>query len=104
MMRLQAQLRKSVIMLPTSLSGHADLHYTLSQKQPKQVPDLLGYQSLMLLASMAYEGDGWQGYDRVFQQHAAANSLTTCATIDGSLWHVAFGGKRIHILTYSTAH
>jgi len=30
----------------------------LSWKQPKRVLDLLGYQSLILLASMAYEGDG----------------------------------------------
>ena len=35
----------------------------LSRKQPQPVPDLLGYQSLILLASMAFEGDGWQGYD-----------------------------------------
>ena len=49
----------------------------LNWKQPQQVPDLLGYQFLILLISMAYEGDGWQGYDRVFRQHAAANSLGT---------------------------
>ena len=44
---------------------------------------------------MAYEGDGWQGYNRVFRKNAAANSLGTWATIDGSLWHVEFGGKRM---------
>ena len=43
----------------------------LSRKQPQRVPDLLGYQSLIVLASMAYEGNGWQGYDRIFRQHAA---------------------------------
>ena len=43
----------------------------ISRKQPQRVPDLLGYQSLILLASMAYEGDGWQGYDRIFRQHTA---------------------------------
>jgi len=44
---------------------------------------------------MAYKGDGWQGYDGVFRQLAAANSLSTWAAIDGSLWYVAFGGKRM---------
>ena len=67
----------------------------LSRKQPQRVPDLLGYQSLILLTSMAFEGDGWQGYDRVFRQNAAANSLTTWTTIDGTLWGVAFNGKRL---------
>jgi len=63
----------------------------LSWKQPQRVPDLLGYQSLILLASMAFEGDGWQGYDRVFRQNAAANSLTTWTTIDSTLWGVENG-------------
>ena len=65
----------------------------LSRKQPQRVADLLGYQSLIILASIAYEGDSWQGYDRIFRQHAAVKSSCTWASIDAPLWNVAFAGK-----------
>ena len=72
----------------------------LSRKQPQRIADLLGYQSLIILASMAYEGDSWQGYDRIFRQHArifrqhvAVKSSCTWASIDAPLWNVAFAGK-----------
>ena len=65
----------------------------LSRKQPQRVPDLLGYQLLIILASMAYEGDSWQGYDRIFRQHAAVKPSCMWGAIDGPLWNVAFSGK-----------
>ena len=42
---------------------------------------------------MAYEGDGWQGYDRIFRQNAAVKPSCIWAAIDGPLWNVAFAGK-----------
>ena len=42
---------------------------------------------------MAHEGDGWQGYDRIFRQHAAVRPSCKWANIDGRLWNVAFARK-----------
>ena len=63
---------------------------TLSRKQPQREADFLGYQSLIILASMAYEGDSWQGYDRIFRQHAAVKPSCTwglhrCALVECSI-------------------
>ena len=46
---------------------------------------LIRYQSLILLASMAYKGNGWQGYDRIFRQNAAVKPSCIWAAIDGPL-------------------
>ena len=78
--------------------AHCFALYTsiVSQKHPQCVADLLGYQSLItliILASMAYEGDSWQGYDRIFRQHAAVKPSCTRASINAQLWNVAFAGK-----------
>ena len=44
----------------------------LTQKHPERIPDLLGYQQLIIEASLEYEGDNWLGYDRQFRLTAAA--------------------------------
>ena len=64
----------------------------IAQKNPDRVPDLLGYQSLIIDASIQYDGDGWVGYDRWFRLNAAANSNKTWATLDATLWNRAFTG------------
>ena len=43
-------------------------------KQPHSNQDLLGYQTLIVDASLEYQGDGWMGYDRQFHQGAATNA------------------------------
>jgi len=35
----------------------------ISRNHPERVPDLMGYQSLIIEASMEYKGDCWAGYD-----------------------------------------
>ena len=44
----------------------------LTQKHPEPISDLLGYQHLIITASLEYEGDNWLGYDRQFRLTAAA--------------------------------
>ena len=41
------------------------------QNQPHRIQDLLGYQTLIIEASLEYQGDGWLGYDRQFRQRAS---------------------------------
>ena len=65
----------------------------LTEKRPEWVPDLLGYQALILEARMEYVGDGWLGYDRRFRQRAAANPDTIWARLDPTLWNIAFAGQ-----------
>ena len=65
----------------------------IALKHPGKLPDLLGYQVLIVEARMEYEGDGWLGYDRRFRQMAAAVPTTTWARIEPTLWNMAFAGK-----------
>lgn len=65
----------------------------ISTKSPSRVRDLLGYQTLIIQASMEYRGDGWLGYDRRFRQNAAADPDTVWARLDPTLWNIAFAGQ-----------
>ena len=65
----------------------------LTQKHPERIPDLLGYQQLIIEASLEYEGDNWLGYDRQFQLTAAATQNTAWGHIDQTLWSLAFSAK-----------
>ena len=68
------------------------LHCHNSSKNPERVPDLLGYQSLIIDDSIQYDGDGCIGYDRRFRLNAAANSTKSWASLDTTLWNLAFTG------------
>ena len=39
----------------------------LTRKYPEQIPDLSGYQSLIIEAHLEYESDNWLAYDRQFR-------------------------------------
>ena len=65
----------------------------IARKHPDRVPDLLGYQSLIIDSSIQYEGDSWIGYDRRFRLSAAANSTKIWASLDPTLWNLAFAGS-----------
>ena len=62
-------------------------------KYPQRLPDMLGYQVLIIEARMEYEDDGWLGYDRRFRQRAAAMPDAMWARIQPKLWNIAFTGK-----------
>ena len=80
----------------------------MSQKQPKRVPDLLGYQSLIIDAYQEFKGDYWMGYDRCFRQRAAAVAqVDKWTNIDITLWNLAFAsrGATTHCkFCFSTSH
>lgn len=64
----------------------------ISHKQPQRVPDLIGYQTLIIEAHMEYSGEGWMGYDRRFRQRAASDPNIIWSQIDTTLWNLAFSG------------
>ena len=49
----------------------------ITRKQPECIPDLLGYQNLIIKAHMQFEGDTWMGYNKCFRQNAATEAPTT---------------------------
>lgn len=66
----------------------------LSRSQPHRVPDLMGYQALILQAHLEFQGDSWLGYDRNFRLRAASEGNQKWSTIDTTLWNLAFSGNR----------
>lgn len=65
----------------------------ISKNHPERVPDLLAYQSLIIDAHREYKGDYWSGYDRRFRQRAAATQSIQWASIDSTLWSMAFASR-----------
>ena len=63
------------------------------QKQPERIRDLMGYQALIINAYMEYTGDYWMGYDCRFRQITASQPDRSWASIDPTLWHLAFAGQ-----------
>ena len=74
------------------LQGFAVYISVISQKQPQRIPDLMGYQVLILEASAEYKNDCWLGYDRRFcQQVSQPQRSWSC--INSTLWTLAVSGQ-----------
>ena len=65
----------------------------IARKQPQRVPDLMGYQVLILEASSEYKNDCWMAYDRYFRQDATSQPQCSWSNIDTTLWLLAFSGQ-----------
>ena len=60
------QKRQAISSISEWLQAFAVYVAVISKKQPDRVPDLMGYQVLMLEASSEYKNDCWLAYDRRF--------------------------------------
>ena len=62
-------------------------------KEPCKFKDLLAYSSLIVKASLDYEGEAWLSYDKFFRRQAAAEPVRyQCwGEIDPSIWTQHFG-------------
>lgn len=85
------QKHRFVTTITEWLQGFAVYVSVISQKQPQRIPDLMGYQVLILEASTEYKNDCWMGYNRRFRQQAASQRSWSC--IDSTLWTLAFSGQ-----------
>ena len=65
----------------------------ITRKQPQHVPDLMGYQILMLEASNGYKSSSWLAYNRRFRQQAAAQPNCQWSKIDSTIWNLTFTGQ-----------
>ena len=75
------------------LQGFAVYVAVLSHNQPARIPDLMGYQLLILEAYHKFKDACWLGYDRRFRQWAASHPRTRWAAIEPTLWSLAFQGQ-----------
>ena len=76
-------------------SGIRSIYYVavICNNQPARVPDLMGYQLLILEAYHEFRNDCWLGYDRRFRQWAASHPRTRWVAIEPTLWSLAFQGQ-----------
>ncbi len=65
----------------------------LALRKPERVVDLLAYSSLIVKASMDFEGNSWFTYDKFFRKQAAAEPARygTWGEVEPSMWTQHFG-------------
>ena len=64
----------------------------IGHTEPHRVPDLLGYQNLVIQGYCKYQKGCWQTYDRDFRRKASASHIDEWSTVDTTLWNLAFSG------------
>ena len=89
----RSKLRRTITNISEWLQAFAVYVSIIAKKQPYRVPDLMGYQILILEASNEYRNDYWSGYDRRFQQQAASQPHCKWSDMDSTLWNMAFTGQ-----------
>ena len=67
----------------------------ISRHKPKRIADLLGYQSLIIGASMDCREGKWVIYDRRFRLKASASRNALWSVIDVTLWNMTFPERAI---------
>ena len=63
------------------------------QKQPERIQDFMGYQALIIDAYLEYKGNWRMSYDQRLQQIAASEPGRSWASVDPTLWNLAFAGQ-----------
>ena len=62
----------------------------LSRSAPQRVADLVGYQSLIISASLYYREGRWAIYDRRFRLKASASNIKKWSAIDVTIRNTVF--------------
>ena len=65
----------------------------IAKKQPHHIPELMGYQILIIEASNESRNNGWLAYDRCFRQQVAFKPYRKWSNIDSTFWTLAFTGQ-----------
>ncbi len=85
--------RKAIPDLATWLQCFSLYVTVIASHQPKRVPDLMAYQSLIAKASHTYRWPSWLVYDQSFRQEAAGKPTLTWAKVDPSIYALCFFGQ-----------
>jgi len=67
----------------------------ISCHKPKPVADLMGYQMIIMEASLGSREGKWLTYDRCFHLKASASNLKQWATIGIAIWNTTFPERAI---------
>ena len=59
-----------------------------SSKFPNRIPDLMGYQSLIIETHLECKNDCWIGYDCRFRQQAVSQPDRPWAAVEPTLWNL----------------
>ena len=94
----RSKLRRSVTNISEWLQAFTVYISIIVKKQPHRVPDLIGYQILILEASNEYHNDCWLGYTRHFRQQAASQSNCKWSDMDSVQLQVVRYG--LHLMEY----
>ena len=62
----------------------------ISLKEPHRIPDLIGYQNLIMRSSVQCQEGCWATYDRRFRLKALAVLISEWSEIDITVWKTAF--------------
>lgn len=62
----------------------------VSLKEPHRIPDLIGYQNLIVQSSFDSQEGRWIIYDRRFRLKASATTIPQWSSIDITEWRMAF--------------
>jgi len=65
----------------------------IAKREPHRIPDLMGYQILIIDTSNKYRNNGWLAYNRRFHQQAAFRPQCKWSNIDSTIWTLAFTGQ-----------
>jgi len=63
---------------------------TISLKEPHRIPDLIGYQNLIMQSSVQCQEGCWVIYDRQFCLKASVVPIPKWSSIDIMVWNMAF--------------
>ena len=61
----------------------------ISQSQPQQIADLLGYKNLIITSHQWFPDFNWATYDREFRQQAVTRTIPDWSVLDNTLWNLA---------------
>ena len=75
------------------LQGYFIYVAAISLKFLNCIPNLMGYQSLIIEAHLECKNDCWIGYDCRFRQQAASQPDRPWAAVEPTLWNHAFAGQ-----------
>ena len=67
----------------------------LAAHQPRRVPEMMAYQTIISKASQKYRWPSWVVYDQNFRQDAAGNPSQSWAKVEPSLYAQCFTGQAV---------
>ena len=69
----------------------------VSHQKPKRVPNLLGYQRIIMGASLHCREGKWLTYDHRFRLKASASNTKEWSAIDITIWNTTFPERAIRV-------